>query len=118
MDGVEQLCNDYAHLPREAAAYMARRSPAWVHPDDLEPAAWHGLYQAAASYDPDRGTAFTAWAWHSMVNEIRDDMRGIDHVPGRRRRDRRRHRGHRRSCHRPEARSHPHDLIPLGGHCA
>lgn len=87
---VEQLCNDYAHLPREAAAYMARRSPAWVHPDDLEPAAWHGLYRAAASYDPGRGTAFTAWAWHSMVNEIRDDMRGIDHVPRRLRVDRHR----------------------------
>lgn len=89
-DAVTDLCETYAHLPREAAAYMARRAPAWVHPDDLEPAAWHGLYRAAASYDPDRGTAFTAWAWHSMVNEIRDDMRGIDHVPRRLRIDRHR----------------------------
>ena len=87
-DAVTDLCENHAHLPREAAAYMARRAPAWVHPDDLEPAAWHGLYLAAAAYDPDRGTAFTAWAWHRMVNEIRDDMRGIDHVPRRLRIDR------------------------------
>ena len=53
-DAVTDLCETHAHLPREAAIYMVRRAPAWVHHTDLEPAAWHGLYLAAATFDPDR----------------------------------------------------------------
>lgn len=90
MDNVEQLCIDHAHLPPAVARRVASRAPDHVTADDLEPAAWEGLYRAAASYDPDRGTAFTVWAWHRMVNEIRDDMRVIDHVPRRLRIDRHR----------------------------
>lgn len=87
---VTDLCETHSHLPREAAIFMARRAPAWVHHTDLEPAAWHGLYLAAATYDPDRGTEFGAWAWHRICGAIRDDMRGIDHVPRRLRVDRHR----------------------------
>ena len=80
-DRITDLCETHAHLPREAAIFMARRAPAWVHHTDLEPAAWHGLYLAAATFDPDRGTEFGSWAWHRICGAIRDDMRGIDHVP-------------------------------------
>lgn len=77
MDAIETLCVSHAHMPREAAWHVARRLPAWTRADDLEPAAWEGLYLAAASWRPDLAgdRPFARWAWRRITGEILSDVR-------------------------------------------
>lgn len=39
-----------------------------------------GLVDAAQRYDPERGAAFTTFAWHRIIGAIRDGKRVRDHV--------------------------------------
>lgn len=81
---VERLCEEYAHLPRHAANTVARRTPPWVTADDMEPAAWAGLFDAARAWDEDKAVGdFRPWAWQRIVGAIQDDLRRADHVPRR-----------------------------------
>lgn len=76
---VEQLCDDYRHLPRQVAARIARRTP--LNTDDLEPAAWEGLYLAAATWRPDAGSTFQQWAWQKITGAILDFIRRDRPIP-------------------------------------
>lgn len=82
MDDVEQLCIDHAHLPPAVARRVASRAPDHVTADDLEPAAWEGLYRAATTWRPDRATApFSSWAWRRITDCIHDGLRADDPIP-------------------------------------
>ena len=82
MDNVEQLCIDHAHLPPAVASRVASRAPDHVTADDLEPAAWEGLYRAATTWRPDRATApFSSWAWRRITDCIHDGLRADDPIP-------------------------------------
>lgn len=80
---VERLCEEHRDLPRRVASYIAATLPAHVTADELEPAAWDGLYRAAVSWRPDGGVAFPRWAWHRAGCAIRDHLRADDLVPRR-----------------------------------
>lgn len=75
-DVVEALCERHKDMPRRVAWRVAENLP--VQPEDLEPAAWEGLWRAATTWDPAVGQPFTGWAWLKIVSAIRDDMRAND----------------------------------------
>ena len=77
-DAVAALCERHADLPRRIARRMAATMPAHVDSEELEPAAWDGLYRAAVTWNPDEGRPFTGWAWLKIVGAIRDDLRAWD----------------------------------------
>lgn len=84
MDAVEHLCNTHARLPKLIAADMAARAPKWVHAADLEPAAWEGLWQAARTWDPAKGSPFVPWARRRIRGAIIDEhhsYRPLGRVP-------------------------------------
>ena len=56
-DVVEALCERHKDMPRRVAWRVAETLP--VQPEDLEPAAWEGLWRAATTWDPAVGQPFT-----------------------------------------------------------
>lgn len=64
---------------------IAACAPPYVHPEDLEPAAWDGLYRAAVSWQPDGAAGFRTWAKYRIHDVIRDQMRLDDPLPRSRR---------------------------------
>lgn len=80
---IAALCEAHRDLPRRVAEHVAARLPA--HADDLEPAAWEGLWRAAVSWRPDGGKRFRSWAWQRAHAHILDDLRALDPLPRRRR---------------------------------
>lgn len=77
---IEQLCIDYAHLPARVSVSIARGLPGHVQPEELESAAWEGLYLAAASWSPEGGDKFHRWAWRKISGCIIDELRRNDSV--------------------------------------
>ena len=76
-DSITALCEAHAHMPRELATVTAHRLPSHVTPDDLAPAAWEGLYDAAATWRPDLGP-FKPWARVKIRAAIIADLRAAD----------------------------------------
>ena len=54
----EQLIREHLPLVNWGVSEIAGRVPRFVPRDDLESAAMFGLYQAARTYDADRGVPF------------------------------------------------------------
>ena len=75
---ITALCEGHARMPRDVARWTALRLPHHVTPDDLEPAAWEGLYDAARTWQADRGP-FKAWARLKITAAILADLRAGDH---------------------------------------
>ena len=77
---VEDLCEQHRDLPAIVSRQIAACAPPYVHPEDLEPAAWDGLYRAAVSWQPDGAAGFRTWAKYRIHGVIRDQMRmGVEH---------------------------------------
>ena len=74
---VAALCSSHAGLPRDVARWTAARLPPHVTADDLEPAAWEGLHDAAVSWCPDQGP-FWPWARRRITAAIIADLRATD----------------------------------------
>lgn len=83
--GVEELCEQHRGLPAVMSRQMAATAPPYVQPEDLEPAAWDGLYRAAVSWRPDGAAPFHTWAKYRIHGVIRDQMRLDDPLPRNRR---------------------------------
>lgn len=77
---ITALCEGHARMPRDVARWTALRLPHHVTPDDLEPAAWQGLYDAAATWRPDLGP-FKPWARVRIRAAIIADLRAADPQP-------------------------------------
>ena len=75
MDATEKFCIEFAQLPRVISIQVAARLPAWINADDLEPAAWEGLFIAAKTFDPNKGYSAKRWAWQRIELKIIDDVR-------------------------------------------
>ena len=76
-DQITTLCEGHARMPRDVARWTAAGLPHHVTPDDLEPAAWEGLYDAAATWRPDLGP-FKPWARVKIRAAIIADLRAAD----------------------------------------
>ena len=75
---IERLCEEYAWLPRVIAGSQAKRTPRYANADDLESAAWEGLFTAARDYDPEKGKTFEHWASQRIRHYIIDEVRRLD----------------------------------------
>ena len=76
---ITTLCEQHAGLTRHVANHLAARLP--IPADDLMPAAWDGLYQAATTWRPDGGRSFREWAWWRITSVIIDDIRATRPLP-------------------------------------
>ena len=76
---ITNLCEQHADLPRRVALTVGARLP--IDPDELMPAAWEGLYRAAATWRPDGGATFPDWAWRKIRGAIVDGLRDEHPVP-------------------------------------
>lgn len=77
---VTELCETNRHLPILMSRRVAATLPPHVYAEDLEPAAWDGLYRAAVSWRPGGGQPFRAWALWRIRDAIRDDLRRDDPI--------------------------------------
>lgn len=82
---VEELCEQHQHLPATLSRWIAAGLPPYIASEELEPAAWDGLFQAATTYDPGAGVSFTWWAKRRIHGAIRDQLRSDDPMPRSRR---------------------------------
>ena len=75
--GIVELCETHARMPVDIARWTSAGLPDHVTPDDLAPAAWEGLYDAAATWRPDLGP-FKPWARVKIRAAIIADLRATD----------------------------------------
>ena len=78
--GIVELCETHARMPVDIARWTAAGLPGHVTPGDLAPAAWEGLYDAAATWRPDLGP-FKPWARVRIRAAIIADLRAADPQP-------------------------------------
>ena len=78
--GIVELCETHARMPVDIARWTAAGLPDHVTPDDLAPAAWEGLYDAAATWRPDLGP-FKPWARVRIRAAVIADLRATDPQP-------------------------------------
>ena len=78
--GIVELCETHARMPVDIARWTSAGLPDHVTPDDLAPAAWEGLYDAAATWRPDLGP-FKPWARVKIRAAIIADLRAADPQP-------------------------------------
>jgi len=64
----DELVRRYERLPYGMVARLGDRS---VEPEDLQQTAMIGLLKAVERFDPDRGVAFTTYAWATISGEIK-----------------------------------------------
>lgn len=74
----EQLVLRYLPLVRHVVADVVGRVPRHVPRDDLTAAALYGLWQAARSFDPERGVGFARHARSRIRGAVLDDLRSRD----------------------------------------
>jgi RNA polymerase sigma factor FliA len=76
--GVDELVT--AHLPvvGHLVREMLARVPAHVRREDLFSAGSEALVNAARSFDPERGTPFSAFAALRIRGALLDELRGLD----------------------------------------
>lgn len=63
---VEHFCARYRRIARQA---------------DLHAAGWHGLCEAAAKFEPERGRVFSTYAWNWVKGYILSELRRSHVVP-------------------------------------
>lgn len=84
MDGRKaQLVERHLGTARRAAALIYPRVRGHVAFDEVVALANAGLAEAAARYDPDRGTSFATFAWYRMHGAILDGLRKSSDLPRR-----------------------------------
>ncbi|WP_437192247.1 sigma-70 family RNA polymerase sigma factor [Planctomicrobium sp. SH527] len=71
----DHLIEDHLHFVRHVLGRIVSGLPGFVDKDNLESAGVLGLVEAAASFDPDRGVAFTSFAYHRIRGAILDELR-------------------------------------------
>lgn len=64
----DELMRRYARLPYSMVVRLGDRSG---DPDDLHQTAMIGLLKALERFDPDRGVAFTTYAWATISGELK-----------------------------------------------
>ena len=74
----EQLVRDHVPLVHHVVNDVRARIPKHVPASDLESAAMFALYQAARTFDPERGVPFDAWARQRMRGALLDELRSRD----------------------------------------
>jgi len=78
-----RLVEDNVELARKAAGVIYPRVRAHVTFDEVVSLANAGLAEAAARFDPDRGVAFTTFAWYRCYGAIMDGLRRAANLPRR-----------------------------------
>jgi RNA polymerase sigma factor for flagellar operon FliA len=82
----ERLIERYLPLVKSVAAWVAGRLPSHLRLDDLYSAGMLGFLDAIEHYDPEVGVAFATYADARIRGAIFDDLRRLDCVPRRVRR--------------------------------
>jgi len=78
-----RLVEDNVELARKAAGVIYPRVRAHVSFEELVSLANAGLAEAAARFDPDRGVAFTSFAWYRCYGAVLDGLRRAASLPRR-----------------------------------
>jgi RNA polymerase sigma factor FliA len=78
-----RLVERHLDVARRAAVMIYPRVRDHVELDELIALANAGLAEAAARYEPDRGAAFTTFAWYRVHGAILDGLRKSSHLPRR-----------------------------------
>ena len=73
-----ELLTRYAPLVHRQAARSSRHLSAQVSVDEIASAAFDGLMDAVATFDPDRGFKFETYAAKRILGAIHDWLRSID----------------------------------------
>jgi RNA polymerase sigma factor for flagellar operon FliA len=77
-DTVDDLVRRYQPLAGQLTTMLLSRVPRSVDRGDLESAAMFGLFQAARTWEPDRGVSFEAFARHRIRGALLDELRSRD----------------------------------------
>ncbi len=80
-DWREALVDEYSSLVGRVVRKIAWCLPAKIEIADLMSAAWLGLLDAAAKYDPAKNSHFESYARIRIQGAIRDELRKMDWVP-------------------------------------
>jgi RNA polymerase sigma factor for flagellar operon FliA len=75
---VDDLVRRYHPLAGQLTTMLLSRVPRSVDRGDLESAAMFGLFQAARTWEPDRGVSFEAFARHRIRGALLDELRSRD----------------------------------------
>ncbi len=75
---VDDLVERYRVLAEQLTSMLLARVPRSVDRDDLRSAAMYGLFQAARTWQPDRGVTFEAFARHRIRGALLDELRERD----------------------------------------
>jgi RNA polymerase sigma factor for flagellar operon FliA len=70
-------------LARRCAVVIHARCSKHIELEELIALANAGLAEAAASYDPDQGAAFSTWAWYRIQGSMLDGLRKASNLPRR-----------------------------------
>lgn len=81
MDLRDQLILEHLDYVRHILGKMLATLPDYVDEDNLASAGILGLVEAAGQYDPERGTAFTTFAFQRIRGAILDELRRNCPVP-------------------------------------
>ena len=76
-----RLVDGHLQVAERCAALLHKRVGKYIDRDELTALANAGLAEAAASYDPDRGAAFSTWAWYRIQGSMMDGVRKAANVP-------------------------------------
>jgi RNA polymerase sigma factor FliA len=76
-----RLIEQHLDVAERAAALMYKRVKQYIEFDEMVSLANAGLAEAAASYDPSKGTAFTTWAWYRIQGTMVDGIRRNTTLP-------------------------------------
>lgn len=71
----DALIREHVPYAQRIAEHVARDLPRWVPFGDLLSAAHEGLLNAADRFDPDRGAAFTTFAYYRIRGAVYDSVR-------------------------------------------
>ena len=78
-----RLVERHLDVARRAAVMIFPRVREHIELDELVALANAGLAEAAARYEPDRGAAFTTFAWYRVHGSILDGLRRSSNLPRR-----------------------------------
>jgi RNA polymerase sigma factor for flagellar operon FliA len=78
-----RLVERHLDVARKVAAMLHPRVREFVEMDELVALASAGLAEAAQRYEPDRGVAFTTFAWYRMQGAMVDGLRKSANLPRR-----------------------------------
>ena len=74
---VNTLCEQFLPLANKLAYQKKRTLPNFIDFEELQSAAYMGLVEAANRFDPDKGVAFSTFAYPRIWGEINDYLRQL-----------------------------------------